>query len=35
MQDYLLYYNYWKTNLKNNSIVFRGDGKAGNGDYFG
>lgn len=35
IQDYLLYYNYWKTNLKDNTIVFQSAGKGGNVDYFG
>ena len=34
-QDYLLYYNYWKMNLKDNTIVFPNEGKGGNSDYFG
>lgn len=35
LEDYLLYYNYWKTNLKNNTIVFQSVGKGGGADYFG
>lgn len=34
-QDYLLFYNYWKTNLKDNTIVFPNEGNGGNGGYFG
>ncbi|CAM9137682.1 unnamed protein product [Ascophyllum nodosum] len=34
-RDYLLLYNYWKTNLKDNTIVFQTDGKEGTGNYFG
>eukprot|EP00752_Nemacystus_decipiens_P001779 g1719.t1 len=35
LEDYLLYYNYWKMNLKDSTIVFPNEGKGGNGDYFG
>eukprot|EP00904_Undaria_pinnatifida_P013157 jgi/Undpi1/8972/HiC_scaffold_26.g11433.m1 len=35
LEDYLLYYNYWKMNLKDNTIVFPNEGKGGNSDYFG
>ncbi|CAN0151922.1 unnamed protein product, partial [Laminaria digitata] len=31
----LPYYNYWKMNLKDNTIVFPNEGKGGNSDYFG
>lgn len=30
-----MYYNYWKTNLKDDAIVFHGHGNSGDADYFG
>ncbi|CAN0140460.1 unnamed protein product, partial [Hapterophycus canaliculatus] len=35
LEDYLLYYNYWKMNLKDSAMVFQNEGKGGGGDYFG
>ncbi|CAM9822143.1 unnamed protein product [Ectocarpus sp. 6 AP-2014] len=35
LEDYLLYYNYYKMNLKDSTIVFQSEGKGGGNDYFG
>lgn len=34
LEDYLLFYNYWKTNLKDNTIILQNEGKGGNSHYF-
>ncbi|KAG5178080.1 hypothetical protein JKP88DRAFT_350454 [Tribonema minus] len=36
LEDYVLYYNYWKTNIKDGDLAFGNQGKSERGsDYFG
>jgi hypothetical protein len=36
LEDYVLYYNYWRMNLKDGDLAFANQGKGNKGgDYFG
>jgi hypothetical protein len=34
LESYLLLYNYWLVNLKNDNMVFGDSGKSSGNDYF-